>query len=623
MSNNAVTDFYDLTIRAVMPETDKAVTVTFDVPAELQESFDVIPGQYIRLKTLIAGEAVERYYSICDYGDDFVQVGIKRVDDGLFSNFACDNLSAGDVLAVQPPQGDFCLPDAEAIAKTKRYCFIAAGSGITPNLAMIRYLLEHSEARVSLVYVNARRADIMFFNQIEGLKNTHMGRFSVTHVITREPSAIEILSKRPDVETSGQIIDSFILADGLDHIYLCGPLPLIEVFRSAFIARGVAKKTIHMELFGTPDSKPKTAQTPQIPSALELPFHALTVTAVEAQTDNAKAITFAVPENLRQNFQPIAGQYIKLRANIGDELVERYYSLCDFGDDFVQVGIKRVEGGTFSNFVCDNISVGDVIDVQQPQGDFCLPAPETIAEENRYFFVAAGSGITPSLAMIKVLLDGYENIDVTLLYVNSKRADIMFFRELEELKNTHMGRLNIIHILTREPRGIPMLSKRPDEESAAMLIDGLVGTDLDHTFMCGPLPLIELFRNVLIERGIDKKRIHMELFGTPEAPARKVSSDDASSADTKDITVISQGVEQIIKIRSDQDILDAALESGISVPFACKGGVCATCKAKRLDGEAEMVLNYGLEDDDVERGMVLTCQTFVKSETATFDFDVQ
>lgn len=619
MNNNTLTQYHDLSIRAVKPETPKAVTVTFDIPKNLQKTFKVIPGQYLKLKADIAGEVVDRFYSICDYGDDYVQVGIKRVEGGKFSNVACDSLNAGDILAVQAPQGDFCLPSPEAIAKTKRYCFIAAGSGITPNLAMIRHLLEQVEdVEVNLVYVNARRSEIMFFDDIEGLKNTYMGRFSVTHVITREPSAIAILSKRPDAETSGKIIDNFIVAEALDHVYLCGPLPLIDAFRNAFIERGVNKKNIHMELFGTPNNTPKKAA----PNVLALPFNALKVTAVDTQTDNAKTITFAVPKKLHQHFQAIAGQHIKLRTTINGESVERFYSLCNFGDDFIQVGIKKVEGGVFSNYACDSIKVGDTIDVQQPQGDFCLPSAEQIGKENRYFFVAAGSGITPSLAMIKVLLNAHPNISISLLYVNSKRADIMFFNELEDLKNSYMGKLNIIHILTREPRGIPMLSKRPDADSAAMIIDGLVGKDLDHTFLCGPLPLIELFRNVLLERGIEKKRIHMELFGTPDVQVRKPSQ-NTNDANTKDITVISQGVEHIIKIRPEQDVLEAALEGGISVPFACKGGVCATCKARRLEGEAEMVLNYGLEDDDVERGMMLTCQTFVTSETAVFDFDVQ
>lgn len=621
MSKTINTDYHELTIQAVEPETEKAVTVTFDIPAELQQQFAVIPGQYVKLKATIAGIEEERFYSICSFSKNSIQVGIKRVEDGTFSNYACDSLHSKDILNVQAPQGDFCLPDANEIANTKRYCFIAAGSGITPNLAMIRYLLTQTEhIEVNLIYINTRRSETMFFDEIEGLKNKYMSRFSVTNLMTREPGAISILSKRPDAETTEKIIDNFIGTEEINHIYMCGPLPLINIFRDSFINRGIDKKAIHMELFGMPSNKPKLTKSEAIS---ELPFHKLTVTEVLTQTEHAKAITFSVPDDLSQHFSPIAGQYIKLRADFNGEAIERFYSISNFGKGFIQVGIKKVEDGLFSNYACDSISVGDVIDVQQPQGDFCLPDNKTIAKEQRYFFVAAGSGITPNLAMIKVLLNKNKNIDINLLYVNTKRADIMFFDELEELKNTHLGRLNVIYVLTREPRGIEILSQRPNVESAGMIIDGLVGKNIDQAFMCGPLPLIELFRNALIERGIEKKYIHMELFGTPTAPSRKVSNSQQDQKDQKDITIISQGVEQKIKIRPDQNILDAALEGGVTVPYACKGGVCATCKAQCLDGKSEMVLNYGLEDDEVERGMVLTCQTFVTSDTGTYDFDVQ
>lgn len=620
MSKTINTDYYKLAIQEIEPQTEKAVTLTFNIPPELQQQFAVTPGQYIKLKTTIANQEEERFYSICNYSDNTIQVAIKRVEDGTFSNYACDNLRTNDMLSVQAPQGDYHLPDASEIAKTKRYCFIAAGSGITPNLAMIRYLLTQTEhTEVNLIYVNKRRSETMFFDEIEGLKNTYMKRFSVTYLMTREPSAIDILSKRPDLETAGKIVDQFIGAQSIDHIYLCGPLPLIDVFRNSFIDRGIAKKAIHMELFGTTSGKAKLTNAEAIS---ELPFHKLMVTEVSAQTANAKAITFSVPENLSKDFSVIAGQYIKLRANFHGETVERFYSISDFGKDFIQVGIKKVEDGLFSNYACDSINVGDVIDVQQPQGNFCLSNTEIISKEKRYFFVAAGSGITPNLAMIRTLLKQHHNIEINLLYINTKRADIMFFEELEELKNTHLGRLNIIYVLTREPRGISILSQRPDSQSAGMIIDGLVGRNIDQAFMCGPLALIELFRNALIERGIEKKRIHLELFGTQAAPVRKVTS-ESDGKDLKSITIINQGVEQKIKIRPDQDILDAALEAGIMVPYACKGGVCATCKAQCLDGKSEMVLNYGLEDDEVERGMVLTCQTYVTSETGTFDFDVQ
>jgi len=313
MSKTTNTNYHELTIRAIEPETEKAVIVTFDVPPELRQQFAVTPGQYIKLKTTIADVEEERFYSICNFSDDSIQVGIKRVENGTFSNYACDHLSSNDMISVQVPQGDYCLPDANEIANTKRYCFIAAGCGITPNMAMIRYLLTQTEhIEVNLIYVNTRRSETMFFNEIEGLKNTYMGRFSVTNLMTKEPSTISILSNRPNAETAGKIIDQFIGAESIDHIYLCGPLPLIDIFRDSFIDRGISKKAIHMELFGMPSKKPKIAATQAIS---ELPFHSLKVTEILTQTAYAKAITFSIPESLSQNFSPIAGQYVKLRAN--------------------------------------------------------------------------------------------------------------------------------------------------------------------------------------------------------------------------------------------------------------------------------------------------------------------
>ncbi len=350
-------------------------------------------------------------------------------------------------------------------------------------------------------------------------------------------------------------------------------------------------------------------------------YYDLAVSAVKPETAKAVTITFAIPQELQEKFTVIPGQHVKLKATVDGKVVERFYSICGYGKDYVQVGIKRVVDGVFSNYACDKIKPGDVLGVQVPQGDFCLPPDEQIEREHRFFFLAAGSGITPNFAMINYVLGNFDHTEVVLIYVNPRRADIMFFTELDNLKNAYLSRFSVIHVVTREARDLPMLAQRPDKETAGPLIDGFVGTNIDHVYMCGPLPLIELFRQTFIDKGLDKKRIHLELFGTPDvaqAP-RKV---DASETDIM-ITIISKGVSQEIPIAEDQNVLDAAIAAGADVPFACKGGVCATCKAKQLDGEAEMVLNYGLEDDDVARGMVLTCQTFVKSKRATFDFDVQ
>lgn len=350
-------------------------------------------------------------------------------------------------------------------------------------------------------------------------------------------------------------------------------------------------------------------------------YHNLTIKSISPETANAVTMTLDVPDDLKSTFSLSPGQHIKLKTKIDGKPVERFYSVCAYDDSSIQVGIKRVEEGVFSNHACEQLQSGQTIEVQAPQGDFHLPPKEEINSEQRFFFLAAGSGITPILAMVNELLTKHQHTHVVLVYVNAMRKDIMFFKELENLKNTHMDRISIVHVLTREPRDLPMLSQRPDETLAKELIDSFVGTDIDHAYLCGPFQLIELFRNILLEKGLTKKQVHLELFGTPDSQIvrRKVKRD---SDNEQLVTVVTQGRSQTVLLEPGQNVLDAALAAGADVPFACKGGVCATCKAKLIEGEAEMAVNYGLEDDQVEKGYVLTCQTFVKSDSALFDFDV-
>lgn len=352
-------------------------------------------------------------------------------------------------------------------------------------------------------------------------------------------------------------------------------------------------------------------------------YYNLTVESVNPETDTAVTLKLAVPDELKTTFSLTPGQHVKLKTTIGGESVERFYSVCAYADNFVQVGIKKVAGGVFSNYACEHIKAGDVLAVQPPQGDFCLPTSEQIAQEERFFFLAAGSGITPILAMINELLTRHPQALVVLIYVNPTRKAVMFFKELEDLKNQYMERFSIIHVLTQEPRDLPMLSMRPNEETATQLIEGFVGVNIDHAYLCGPLPLIELFRKIFIEKGLAKHKVHMELFGTPDTHVTTAPPVELADGKTQSITIISQGSAQTVNIAAGQNVLDAALSAGANVPFACKGGVCATCKAKMVEGEGKMAINYGLEDDEVERGFVLTCQTHVSSEKATFDFDVQ
>ncbi len=352
-------------------------------------------------------------------------------------------------------------------------------------------------------------------------------------------------------------------------------------------------------------------------------YHSLKVVEVLPETDEAVTIKFDIPKDLSNHFKALPGQHLKLKTHIADKEVERFYSICQMGDNYLRVGIKNVPEGVFSQHISKTVKKGDTLEVMAPQGDFCLPLEdvEAMQQAGQYLFVAAGSGVTPILAMTTYLLENTDHTKIDFVYINAKRQTVMFFEQLEALKNRYMDRLSIIHVLTREPRDLEILSARPEGERFEQLLSAFINTDtLDHTYLCGPLPIIEGFRAALIEKGIDKKNIHLELFGTPTSQTvrRPVTHSDAD----KQITIISGGREQVIGLAEGQSVLDAAIDAGASVPFACKGGVCATCKAKMISGSATMDVNYGLEDYEVDLGYVLTCQAHVQTETAIVDFDV-
>ncbi|WP_367109560.1 2Fe-2S iron-sulfur cluster-binding protein [uncultured Psychrobacter sp.] len=352
-------------------------------------------------------------------------------------------------------------------------------------------------------------------------------------------------------------------------------------------------------------------------------YHPLKVVEVLPETDEAVTLKFDIPQDLSDHFKALPGQHLKLKMQIADEDVERFYSICQMGDNYLRVGIKNVPEGVFSQHISSTVKEGDVLEVMAPQGDFRLPIDdaEEMQRAKQYLFVAAGSGVTPILAMTTYLLENTEHTQVDFIYINAKRQTVMFFEQLEALKNKYMDRLSIVHVLTREPRDLEILSVRPEGARFEQLLSAFINTDtLDHTYLCGPLPIIEGFREALIDKGIDKKKIHLELFGTPTSQTvrRPVVHSDAD----KQIKIISGGREQVIGLAEGQSVLDAAIDAGASVPFACKGGVCATCKAKMVEGEATMDVNYGLEDYEVDLGYVLTCQAHVQTETAIVDFDV-
>jgi len=356
-------------------------------------------------------------------------------------------------------------------------------------------------------------------------------------------------------------------------------------------------------------------------------FHPLTIAAVDGETDDAVRVSFEVPPSLADTFRFEHGQYLTLKSEIDGEEVRRSYSICaGLDDEALQVAVKRVEGGVFSTYANETLRSGDVVEVMPPEGTFTCALDSKHAKT--YLCIAAGSGITPIISIVKSILAREPDSHVTLLYGNQKVASIMFREELELLKNRYMARFQLIHILSRENRDTEILNGRIDNAKGGELIHGLLDlASTDEFFLCGPEAMISEVSRGLRASGIDEARIHYELFGA--------SAEDAATAVEKHherarrhggkvcaVTVKSDGRETTLEITPDgENILDAATDAGLDLPFACKGGVCATCKARVTEGEVDMDLNHALEPAEVAEGYVLSCQAHPVTDTVVLDFD--
>lgn len=356
-------------------------------------------------------------------------------------------------------------------------------------------------------------------------------------------------------------------------------------------------------------------------------FHELTVAEVARETDDAVCLRFELPEPLRENFRYTQGQYLTLKTNIDGEDVRRSYSICSGVDEqALRVAVKAVPGGRFSTFANEHLNAGDTLEVMPPEGSFNTALDP--ANEKTYLCIAAGSGITPVLSIVKSILAVEPKSHVTLLYGNQKVSSIMFREELDRLKNRHMARFQLIHVLSRENRDVDILNGRIDNRKGAALCRNLlVLEDVDEFFLCGPEAMISEVSRGLRGVGIDEAKIHYELFGA--------SAEDARAAVEKHherarrfagrqfgVTVKADGRETRLELSPDgENILDAALDAGVDLPFACKGGACATCKAKLVAGEVEMDVRHALEDDEIAAGYVLTCQAHPLTDGVVVDFD--
>lgn len=354
-------------------------------------------------------------------------------------------------------------------------------------------------------------------------------------------------------------------------------------------------------------------------------FHPLTVAQVRRETDECVSILLHVPAELKEEYTFIQGQYLTFKWHHQGEEIRRNYSICRApGDHELRVAVKKVPGGAFSTYANEQLKAGDTLEVMTPMGRFNCQLDGK--NDKSYVAFAAGSGITPIMAHIRAVLQAEPQSRFTLIYGNKTTSSIIFREELEDLKNQHLGRFSLFHILSREAVEFPFLQGHIDAAKVDFFLKHFIpAADIDEAFVCGPAPLIEAVRTALSNAGLDRKQLHFELFASPQLQAdsaAKRSAEKHTDGFAAAVTVMLDGVATHFTMgANDESILDAAMRHGADVPYACKGGVCATCRAHLSQGEVEMEVNYSLEHDELERGFILTCQSRPRSATVVVNFD--
>src|ERR1044071_9659045 len=352
-------------------------------------------------------------------------------------------------------------------------------------------------------------------------------------------------------------------------------------------------------------------------------FHALRVAEIVPETSEANSIRFDIPVELRERFAFRAGQHVTLRATIGGEEVRRNYSLCTAPDEQDwMVTVKRIGGGLFSNWVGDQLKAGDTVDVMPPHGSFTTEFDR--AKSRHLVGIAGGSGITPVMSLIKSTLKYEPESRFTLLYGNRDSSSVIFLEALAGLKDKHLGQLEIYHFLDAEEQDIELLNgmlnrERLEEASGRLVPDA---SEVDGWFICGPGPMMDAAEGALLDRNIAKERIHIERFTAdrpPEAVSREMAQLQTQAAGVR-VSITLDGRTRRVPFKAG-NILDSARAAGLPAPFACKAGVCATCRAKVTKGKVEMAARYGLTDEEVADGYVLTCQSVPLGDGVAVDYD--
>ena len=347
-------------------------------------------------------------------------------------------------------------------------------------------------------------------------------------------------------------------------------------------------------------------------------FHTLRVAEVEELTDDAVAVTFEVPDDLTDEFAFVPGQSLTLRRVVDGVEQRRQYSISAPAGARPRVGVREIPDGLFSQWLVRHVRPGDAIEAQTPGGRFC-PDPAMLAD-GRHLCIAAGSGITPMLSVAGTVLGN--GGDVTLLYGNRTTGSVMFAEELADLKNRHGPELQLVHVLSREPRDVELFSGRLDADRLRRLLTVVApAASYDHVWICGPHAMLEDARVVLAELGVPAERVHVELFYVDAPPPDLHRAETGVAGEVTEVTLILDGLTTTTALPRDRSVLDGAQATRSDLPFACKGGVCGTCRAKVTEGAVDMRRNYALEPAEVEAGFVLTCQSYPVSDDLTVDFD--
>lgn len=357
-------------------------------------------------------------------------------------------------------------------------------------------------------------------------------------------------------------------------------------------------------------------------------FHKLKVKDIRIETADCRSIAFDIPENLKNEFSFIQGQNITLKVMVNNEEIRRSYSICSSPfENELRIAVKKINNGKFSTCV-DSLQKDAWLEILSPTGKFYTEL--SAGNKKNYLALAAGSGITPVISIIKTTLETERESSFTLIYGNKNRSSIIFKEELEAIKNRYMSRFALHHILSREKTDAEINYGRITAQKCDQINNRLINLkNIDDFFICGPEQMITEVKDWLEKKQIDSKKIHFELFNIPgqavstrlskiEVPGEKVAEKISK------ITVKQDGVSFNFDLAYDaESILDAAIAQGVDLPYSCKGGVCSTCRAKLTQGEIEMVHNYALEPDELEKGFILTCQSHPRTQSVAVDFDIK